>query len=64
MMVGEVIASIESNAQFTFDYLMLLILAAILAFIGKIDNMKRTLYFIREGAPGAVSFQMLEQQPS
>ncbi len=62
MMVGEVIASIESNAQFTFDYLMLLILAAILAFIGKIDNMKRTLYFfIREGAPDAVSFQMLEQ---
>ena len=36
MMVGEVIASIESNAQFTFDYLMLLILAAILAFIGKL----------------------------
>ena len=35
MMVGEVIASIESNSQFTFDYLMLLILAAILAFIGK-----------------------------
>ena len=35
MMVGEVIHSIESNAQFTFDYLMLLVLAAILAFIGE-----------------------------
>ena len=35
MMVGEVISNIENNANFTFDFLMLLTLAAILAFIGK-----------------------------
>ena len=34
MMVGEVISNIENNAQFTFDYLMLLTLASIIAFIG------------------------------
>ena len=34
MMVGEVITNIENNAHFTFDFLMLLILASIIAFIG------------------------------
>ena len=34
MMVGEVITNIENNAHFTFDFLMLLILASVIAFIG------------------------------
>ena len=34
MMVGEVITNIENNAHFTFDFLMLLTLASIIAFIG------------------------------
>ena len=38
MMVGEVITNIESNAHFTFDFLMLLILAAIIAFIGLVES--------------------------
>ena len=38
MMVGEVITNIENNANFTFDFLMLLILAAIIAFIGLGNN--------------------------
>ena len=38
MMVGEVITNIENNAHFTFDFLMLLILAAIIAFIGLVES--------------------------
>jgi len=38
MMVGEVISNIENNANFTFDFLMLLTLAAILAFIGLVES--------------------------
>ena len=38
MMVREVITNIESNAHFTFDFLMLLILAAIIAFIGLVES--------------------------
>ena len=34
MMVGEVITNIENNAHFTFDFLMLLTLASVIAFIG------------------------------
>ena len=38
MMVGEVITNIENNAHFTFDFLMLLVLAALIAFIGLLES--------------------------
>ena len=38
MMVGEVITNIENNAHFTFDFLMLLILAGIIAFLGLVES--------------------------
>ena len=38
MMVGEVITNIENNAHFTFDFFMLLILAAVIAFIGLVES--------------------------
>ena len=34
MMVGEVITNIENNAHFTFDFLLLLVLAGVIAFLG------------------------------
>ena len=37
-MVGEVITNIENNAHFTFDFLMLLVLAALIAFIGLLES--------------------------
>ena len=43
MMVGEVITNIENNAHFTFDFLMLLILAAIIAFLGLVESSSVTL---------------------
>ena len=38
MMVGEVISNIENNAHFTFDFMMLLILAGIIAFLGLVES--------------------------
>ena len=43
MMVGEVITNIENNAHFTFDFLMLLTLASIIAFIGLVESSSVTL---------------------
>ena len=36
--VAEVLTRIQAGAQFTFDYLMLLILAAVIAFFGLTEN--------------------------
>ena len=38
LLVGEVIARIEAGAEFSFDFLLLLILASIIAFMGLIEN--------------------------
>ncbi|XP_041360345.1 uncharacterized protein LOC121376516 [Gigantopelta aegis] len=38
LVVNQVIESVESNAQFTFDYLMLIILASIIAGMGLAEN--------------------------
>ena len=43
MMVGEVISNIENNAHFTFDFLMLLILAGVIAFLGLVESSSVTL---------------------
>ena len=48
MMVGEVITNIENNAHFTFDFLMLLILASIIAFIGLGNFLKFSLIFYNQ----------------
>ena len=38
LLVAEVITRIESGAKFTFDYLLLLVLAAMIAFFGLTEN--------------------------
>ena len=38
MMVGEVITNIENNAHFTFDFLLLLVLAGVIAFLGLVQE--------------------------
>ena len=43
MMVGEVISNIENNAHFTFDFLMLLVLAGVIAFLGLVESSSVTL---------------------
>ena len=43
MMVGEVISNIENNAHFTFDFLMLLTLAGVIAFLGLVESSSVTL---------------------
>jgi uncharacterized hydrophobic protein (TIGR00271 family) len=43
MMVGEVITNIENNAHFTFDFLMLLMLAGVIAFLGLVESSSVTL---------------------
>ena len=38
LLVGEVIARIEAGSEFSFDYLLLLILAGIIAFMGLLES--------------------------
>ena len=38
LLVGEVIARIEAGSEFSFDYLLLLLLAGIIAFMGLLEN--------------------------
>ena len=44
LLVGEVIARIEAGAEFSFDFLLLLILASIIAFMGLIENSSVVLW--------------------
>jgi len=38
LMVAEVVARIQSGAQFSFDFLLLLLLASVIAFVGLVEN--------------------------
>ena len=38
LIVAEVVARIRSGAQFTFDFLLLLLLASVIAFVGLVEN--------------------------